>query len=321
MKQKETSRSVTLVNPEEKDMGRTYEPVKLRGLLIGEGIPKICVPVTGRTKKEILEDAKDAVAAGPDLIEWRGDWYEDVFDKDKTQEVLETLRKMLKEIPLLFTFRTLKEGGVQKSSEQDYKQLNLNVLKTGCVDLIDVENFSEKETVEEVMEAARSCGCKVILSSHDFEKTPEEEEIISRLISMQEKGADIVKLAVMPVCTKDVFTLLNATAKMHEEYSTCPLITMSMSAKGAISRMCGELTGSAVTFGSVKKSSAPGQPEAKDLSKMLQLYHKSFKVSSSTLSGVNTSPSMPRERPVSILSSRSSMKKHSSGFRWKVSNK
>ena len=88
------------------------------------------------------------------------------------------------------------------------------------------------------------------MSNHDFFKTPYKEEIISRLCAMQEKGADIPKIAVMPQSKKDVLTLLSATNEMAEEYATPPFFTMSMAATGVISRLAGEVFGSCLKFGS-----------------------------------------------------------------------
>ncbi|EKC53810.1 3-dehydroquinate dehydratase, type I, partial [human gut metagenome] len=45
--------------------------VRIRTLEIGSGMPKICVPVVGKTEKEILEGAERAKAAKPDLVEFR----------------------------------------------------------------------------------------------------------------------------------------------------------------------------------------------------------------------------------------------------------
>ena len=71
---------------------------------------------------------------------------------------------------------------------------------------------------------------------------------------MQELGADIPKIAVMPQSRKDVLTLLSATEEMASEYADRPIITMSMSATGLISRLCGGVLGSALTFGAVGKA-------------------------------------------------------------------
>ncbi|MCI6467822.1 MAG: type I 3-dehydroquinate dehydratase [Faecalicatena sp.] len=250
--------------------------VKVRNIEIGTGIPKICVPIVGTSQEEILRAAKEIKKLSVDVVEWRVDWYEDVSDFGKVKETLKGLRTILDEMPLLFTFRTSKEGGEKTITEEDYIKLNQEAARTGSVDLVDVEMFTGDEAVRQIVEAAHECGVKVIMSNHDFQKTPDQQEIVSRLVRMQRLGADIPKIAVMPKCKKDVLTLLAATEEMASQYADRPIITMSMAADGVISRLCGEVFGSALTFGAVGKTSAPGQMEAGALKTVLDLLHKSL---------------------------------------------
>ena len=86
----------------------------------------------------------------------------------------------------------------------------------------------------------------------------------------------MLKIAVMPQSKADVLTLLSATEEMATNFANRPIITMSMAATGLISRLCGEVFGSAATFGAVGKASAPGQMNAKDLETLLSLLHASL---------------------------------------------
>ena len=189
---------------------------------------------------------------------------------------MRALLETIVEMPIIFTFRTSKEGG-EKAIETDvYVELNQKAARTGLIDLIDVEAFTGDDAVKAVIGTAHECGVKVVASNHDFQKTPEKEEIVSRLRRMQELGADIPKIAVMPQNKKDVLTLLSATEEMATDFADRPIITMSMSGTGVISRLCGEVFGSALTFGAVGKASAPGQMGAGDLQTVLGLLHKSL---------------------------------------------
>lgn len=85
---------------------------------------------------------------------------------------------------------------------------------------MDVEAFTGDEVVRDIIESAHESGVVVVASNHDFEKTPEKDEIVRRLRKMQELGADIPKIAVMPQSRKDVLTLLSATEEMVSEYAT-----------------------------------------------------------------------------------------------------
>lgn len=251
-------------------------PVVVRNVAIGEGIPKICVPIVGKTREEILEAAKNILPIGADVVEWRVDWYEDIFDFEKVEETAKQLREVLGEMPILFTFRTSKEGGEKTIEPDAYAELNIKAAQTEYVDLIDVEIFTGDDIVKKIIDGAHAAGVKVIASNHDFFKTPAKADIIYRLRKMQDMNADIPKIAVMPQNKKDVLTLLAATEEMTTNYADRPIITMSMAGTGVISRLCGEVFGSSMTFGAAKKASAPGQMGVNDLNTVLGLLHNAM---------------------------------------------
>lgn len=263
--------------------------VEVRGVKIGEGIPKICVPIVDETKEAILRAAENLKGATYDLVEWRADWFEGVMDMDQNVEVLKGLREILGETPLLFTFRSAGEGGHMAIEPEVYAELLTEVAETGYVDLIDVEAYMGDKVPEtkEIFEGnmvpvylirkLHKADVRVIASNHDFDGTPEKDDIILRLCFMQELGADITKIAVMPKGSEDVLKLLSATEEMKRLHADRPLVTMSMSGNGVISRLCGEIFGSAITFGAVGKVSAPGQLGTEDLNTILQMMHKSLK--------------------------------------------
>ncbi len=250
--------------------------VEVRGVKIGEGTPKIIVPIVGVTKEDILSAAKSFGEVKYDIVEWRVDWFEGVFDFAKVEDTAKALRDVLGDKPILFTFRTAKEGGEKAIEPAAYVELNSKIVATGLVDMVDVEAFTGDDYVKEIIEVAHKNNVKVVASNHDFGKTPAKEDLVYRLRKMQDLGADIPKIAVMPQNKKDVLTLLSATEAMANDYADRPIITMSMAGTGLISRLCGEVFGSAATFGAVGKVSAPGQMNAKDLGTILTLIHDSI---------------------------------------------
>ena len=174
------------------------KPVVVRNVAIGEAIPKICVPIVGKTIDEILNQAKHICEIGADVVEWRVDWFEEVNNYESVENAAKQLRDILGETPILFTFRTAKEGGERAIEPDEYVELNEKIAKSGYVDLVDVEAFIGDTYVEKVVKTSHECGVKVIASNHDFQKTPPKEELIARMKKMQELGADIPKIAVMP---------------------------------------------------------------------------------------------------------------------------
>ena len=250
--------------------------VKIRDIEIGAGAPKIIVPIVGVTKTDIIEEAKTFDSIPVDVVEWRVDWFEGVFDFAQVEDTLKDLRAVLGNTPILMTFRTSKEGGEKAIEPEAYAELNIKAAQTGYVDLIDVEIFTGDDIVKKIIDGAHAAGVKVVASNHDFFKTPAKADIIYRLRKMQDMNADIPKIAVMPQNKKDVLTLLSATEEMTTNYADRPIITMSMAGTGVISRLCGEVFGSSMTFGAAKKASAPGQMGVNDLNTVLGLLHNAM---------------------------------------------
>ncbi len=247
----------------------------VRNMKLGEGLPKICVPLTETTFDALVYAVRNLSDSTFDFVEWRADFYEAFRDSEARTEALQMLRDELGETPILFTIRTKEEGGQADISVAEYESINRNVVETGFADLVDVELMKGDDVMKRLCKAAsdtaHSCSpVKIVGSRHDFQKTPDKSVIIDSLCRMQNLGADVAKFAVMPTCERDVLTLLSATIAMKESHNNTPFITMSMGPLGAVSRVCGSLTGSAVTFGTVGNASAPGQLPANLLKTFLE---------------------------------------------------
>ena len=239
--------------------------VKIRNINLGEVLPKIAVPNVGSNEEEILAAAKDIVAAKPDLMEWRIDYYTDgINDHDKLIETAKKLRSTVGELPILVTFRTKSEGGVQELNEQNYFKLLQTVIEHRLGDAIDIELFHDEVQIKSLLKLAHNYGLVVIMSNHDFEKVPAKDVIEFRLKKMASLGADVPKLACMPHNANDILMLLEATNEVHNEIDN-PLITMAMGDIGKVTRIAGQVFGSSLSFGTVRKASAPGQLSIEDL--------------------------------------------------------
>lgn len=250
--------------------------ITIKGISIGEGTPKICVPIVGTTEAQLIQEAETVRSLKPDVVEWRVDFFHHVEDLHAVIGTLEKIRNIFGNIPLLFTFRSAREGGYKTITDQYYVELNQKVIRSKMIDLVDVELFSGDEIVTQIVNTAKENGVYVVISNHDFEKTPEQEDIIQRLCKAQKLGADIPKIAVMPNSTEDVITLLQATRIMKEKYATGPIFTISMSGRGVISRIAGEVFGSDLTFAAGKEASAPGQIAVSELKTVLEVLHKNM---------------------------------------------
>ena len=244
--------------------------ITIRSCCIGAGRPKVILPIVARTEDDILREATRLAALKADCVEWRADWFANAQDAAALKRVLSGLRKALGEKLLLVTFRTQAEGGEAALTPQQYSDFCDAVCASGCADLLDIEFFPNRDALPALIEKAHRAGVAVVCSSHDFHKTPSKAEMVARLTAMQRAGADLPKLAVMPNSPADVLELLAATAEMAEKHPETPVITMSMGVLGAVSRLCGEAFGSAMTFANPGQASAPGQVALDVVNKVLE---------------------------------------------------
>ncbi len=248
--------------------------IKIRDLNIGIGPPKIIVSIIETNQDAIIRKAHVLKEMKVDIVEWRSDFYDDIYSISRVLDVLGHLRLVLGDMPLLFTFRTKMEGGEKGISIDKYTLLNKEVARSGSVDLIDIEMLSkEEDIVKENISNIKKADVLVVGSYHDLIQTPEKEKMIFCLRKMQAMGADILKLAVMANNPKDVIKLLDASYDMYTKYAECPLMTMSMGPIGSISRLTG-VFGSSLTFGAVGQESAPGQIPLEELADILGIIHK-----------------------------------------------
>jgi 3-dehydroquinate dehydratase-1 len=241
--------------------------ITVRGLPIGEGLPKICVPLTGASQEVLVEEARHAITAGAELVEWRADYFTEVENPAAVQRTLAALREALGDTPLLFTFRTISEGGRRPFVPEVYLTLLWQAIHSGCIDLLDVEFSTVADIRRELVALARDRVIPVILSSHAFGGMPSREDMTAWLHAMRGVGGNIPKLAVFPKNPAHVLDLLAATEAFTRE-ENCPVITMAMGELGKISRVAG-VFGTAVTFGMAGKPSAPGQMDARVLREVL----------------------------------------------------
>lgn len=132
--------------------------------------------------------------------------------------------------------------------------------------LVDIEIEAETEFRKEIIAKARQSGCQVIISYHNYEKTPMRTELKQRVKSCFDAGADITKIACQVHSSSDNARLLGL---LEEER---PLVVTGMGEKGKVCRLLAPLLGSPFTYASPEagKETAPGQIDVHTLRDLLQ---------------------------------------------------
>ncbi len=242
--------------------------VQCGGLIFGQGLPKICVPLVGKSIQEIEQEYQKVQSLPADFLEWRADCFE-----EDIESVLSFFREkngtVKRKIPVLATLRTRNEGGQWEGNPQEYESLLSKLMESKLFQMIDIEFSSGASTVAAMILKAKKYGMLSVVSKHDFLKTPPVNEIYRDFITMKKWGADLPKYAAMPQNTEDVLNLM--TTSLQAERQVGPLIAISMGKLGKLTRIGGHFFGSSVTFAAGADASAPGQIPCEEVYRCLQM--------------------------------------------------
>jgi 3-dehydroquinate dehydratase-1 len=131
---------------------------------------------------------------------------------------------------------------------------------------VDIEVEADDGLKEDIAARAREKGCKVIVSYHDYQRTPSSEELRRIIEWCFQSGADIAKVSCMVNSEKDNARLLGMLDLGR------PLIVIGMGEKGRMTRVVAPLLGAAFTYASASagKETAPGQIEKARLERIME---------------------------------------------------
>jgi 3-dehydroquinate dehydratase-1 len=249
--------------------------IELNGQPVSDGkVPLVCSPLVAGTTDELLAEAERVIEKGPDILEWRVDFFRGIADTRAVRETAARLRKAAGGLPVLFTCRSQREGGEPTTLlEEDVVSLYESICRDKNVDFVDFELHSKPANLAAVRQVARECAVKLVVSYHNFQATPGRDVLVEKFLEAEREGGDVAKVAVMPRSMRDVLTLLESTLEASERIQI-PLISMSMGPMGALTRMCGWAFGSALTFAVGANSSAPGQMPVADVRAGVALLQK-----------------------------------------------
>ena len=247
----------------------------LKGKPISDGkTPLICAPLVARIHDDLIAETRRVAAKRPDILEWRVDFFGAIASLGDVVRAAAAVRHAASGIPILFTCRSVREGGTPVSlPDQDIVRLYEGICESGCVDLIDYEISNDPGNVQRLREFSRARGVQMIMSFHNFHYTPGLEFLNQKFLQAEQLGADVAKVAVMPRDMQDVLTLLQSTLQSSRKLRI-PVVSMSMGGEGCLSRMCGWAFGSAMTFAVGASSSAPGQMPIEDVNVGIALIQK-----------------------------------------------
>ena len=182
-----------------------------------------------------------------DLIELRVDYMRNA-----------ELEKLLKagEKPLIVTNRPRAEGGRYRGDEKRRLAILREATELGAA-FVDVEIRTERSSLRELIKNKN--GTRMVLSFHDFQRTPSGGELRKLLDRMNRQGADVGKIVTFARSWDDNLKVLALIPYARRRRQA--IVTFCMGKKGKMSRIFSPLMGAAWTYASLsrKQASAPGQ--------------------------------------------------------------
>ncbi|MCX6734491.1 MAG: type I 3-dehydroquinate dehydratase [Candidatus Peregrinibacteria bacterium] len=206
------------------------------------------------------------------------------INKSKTKEVLLVLKKAEKEADVVeIWFDEIKDLNAQNElqistcSAKDllYKVTKIDISKISHIlsvieniKYIDFDVSTDKNILAKIKE--KFPKIQLIISSHNFEKTPPQSELETLIELMFTKGADIAKVATKANKLADSLRMLGLLSQLSAKGKKA--ICLCMGKHGRLTRIAGHLVGNYLMYAPLdkKESTAPGQLTLKELKKIIK---------------------------------------------------
>jgi len=207
----------------------------------------ICASIPAENPESLRDKINRAFSSGANYVEIRFDFL-DLSDMEEALKIAETFREKA-----IFTLRTSAEGGKFKANINDRIEW-LKKLAMAKPMLLDIE-YSTIQSNEDLANYCKTQKIPVLLSWHDFEKTPPKDQLRCMLEKMR-VYSNHIKMVTTAINIVDALRILD----LYENAVESNLIAFSMGEAGIISRiMCTIIGKSPFTYAALEESIAPGQ--------------------------------------------------------------
>ena len=218
---------------------------------------KTCVSIAENSPDKIKDKLKDALK--------KSDYAEIRFDFLKTEEIPQTLEDIKYELKkVVCTLRPKSEGGKFEGSEKE-RISTLKLIAEYNPFLLDIE-FNTIKKNKELAKYLKSTKTKLLISWHDFKKTPKFSELKNKM-NLMSKFSHNVKIVTTAKSAKDSTT----TLQLYSQNKKSNLIAFAMGDNGRLSRILCLYLGSPYTYVSLGKPIAPGQFSVDEVKKIISL--------------------------------------------------
>ena len=216
---------------------------------------KTCVSIAEKSSHKIKQNLRKALKKS-DYVEIRFDF----LRVDEIPKTLENIKKDLKNV--VCTLRPKSEGGKFEGSEKERVAI-LKLIAEYNPFLLDVE-FNTIKKDKELAAYLKSTKTKLLISWHDFKKTPKFAEL-KKMMNQMVKFSHNVKIVTTANSAEDS----TRTLQLYSKNKKNKLIAFAMGDNGKISRILCLYLGSPYTYVSLGRPVAPGQFSVDEIKKII----------------------------------------------------
>ena len=218
---------------------------------------KTCISIAESSPSKIKIKLKAALKKS-DYTEIRLDF----LKMEQVPSALEIIKKDLNRI--ICTLRPKTEGGKFSGTENERIAI-IKLIAEYNPFLLDIEYNTLKKN-KELVKYLKTTKTKLLVSWHDFKKTPKDAELKNQINQMS-KFSSNVKIVSTAKSTEDATRMLELYSKKGKNN----LISFAMGDAGRISRILCLYLGSPYTYVSLGKAIAPGQFSVDEVNKIINL--------------------------------------------------
>ncbi|MDC0523148.1 type I 3-dehydroquinate dehydratase [Nitrosopumilus sp.] len=218
---------------------------------------KTCISIAESSPNKIKIKLKVALKKS-DYTEIRLDF----LKMEQVPSALEIIKKDLNRI--VCTLRPKTEGGKFSGTEKERIAI-IKLIAEYNPFLLDIEYNTLKKN-KELVKYLKTTKTKLLVSWHDFKKTPKDAELKNQINQMS-KFSSNVKIVSTAKSTEDATRMLELYSKKGKNN----LISFAMGDAGRISRILCLYLGSPYTYVSLGKAIAPGQFSVDEVNKIINL--------------------------------------------------
>ncbi|OLS19759.1 MAG: 3-dehydroquinate dehydratase [Candidatus Heimdallarchaeota archaeon LC_3] len=163
------------------------------------------------------------------------------------------------------SLRPKSSGGLYDSDEETRIKILKKAINSG-ISHVDIEFETEQNNIKSLIQFSHQHNVEVIISSHNFEKTPTIQKLKVNCNKMILMGADIIKYVCKANNIEDGHTMICLQQEID-----FPIISFSMGEIGSFTRIVSLLYGAKFSYVSSNRKTAPGQLSAKEMIDLLSI--------------------------------------------------